>query len=562
MNIKKSYVLALAVLLSLTVGEVAPRAQNSADLIITGGNIYTLTDEYPTAEAVVVAGDRIVYVGDAAGAGMYRVAGTRWVDLEGKTMIPGLVDAHAHIKNLGRYLANVQLVGTRSVEEIRTMVDAALKDKPAGRWLRGRGWDQNDWEKKEFPTWRDLDGTEAFPVYLRRVDGHAAWVNKTALDICGITRDTPDPPGGRIHRDEKGEPTGILIDNAEELVSDRIPPPDSVELDGWIHAAIIECNRLGLTGIHDAGTNPEELDAFKRLYRRGIFTFRIYSMLDSDEEAFLDEELPKGPREYAGGRVVVRSIKVYSDGALGSRGAALFAPYSDDPDNDGLLVSTAEKMERLSLRALECGFQVCTHAIGDRGVAVVLDAYEKALKTRDVTDHRFRVEHSQIVALDDIPRYQKLGVIPSMQPTHATSDMYWAEDRVGSERIKGAYAWRSFLDDGNRLPLGSDFPVESPNPLWGIYAAVTRQDNKGWPQGGWYPEQRMSVLEAVKGFTIEAAYAGFAEDELGTIETGKLADFTVLDKDIFVIPHSEILRTTVTHTIVGGEIVYESKSSD
>jgi predicted amidohydrolase YtcJ len=442
------------------------------------------------------------------------------------------------------------------------MVLEAQKDSPPGRWIRGRGWDQNDWEKKDYPSWRDLDGTEANPVYLRRIDGHAAWVNKTALEVCGITRDTPDPPGGRILRDATGDPTGIFIDEATDLISDRIPKPDPDELDEWILDAIRECNRVGLVGIHDAGTAPEELEAFERLHGRGLLTLRLYCMLDSDEEAFLGEELRKGPRSTAGGRVVIRAIKVYADGALGSRGAALLEPYSDEPGNSGLIVSRPEKIERLSLRALEHGFQICTHAIGDRGVRMVLDAYEKALETHGVTDHRFRIEHSQVVSPDDIPRYRELGVMPSMQPTHATSDMYWAEDRVGPKRIKGAYAWRTFLDGGNRLPLGSDFPVESPDPLWGIYAAVTRQDHKGWPQGGWYPDQRLSVLEAVKGFTVEAAYAGFAEDETGTIEVGKLADFTILDKDIFTIPPADILRTTVTHTVVAGEIVYDSESAD
>ena len=477
-------------------------------------------------------------------------------------MIPGLVDAYAHIKSLGRYLANVRLTGTKSVAEIYQKVVRAQESAPPERWIRGRGWDQNDWEIKEFPHWRDLEGTEANPVYLRRIDGHASWVNKTALEVCGVDKNTPDPPGGKIIRDNDGNPTGVFIDEASDLISDNIPDPDEAELDAWILSAIKDCNRCGLTGIHDAGTTREELASFERLYAKGQLTFRLYCMLDTDEDDFLTEHFAGGTSETAGGRVVIGAVKLFSDGALGSRGAALLAPYTDDPGNTGLLVDSPEKIEDVSRRALASGFQVCTHAIGDRGVRGTLDIYEKVLGARAGADHRFRIEHSQIVAPEDIPRYSALGVIPSMQPTHATSDMYWAEERVGPERIKGAYAWRKFLEGGNRLPLGSDFPVESNNPLWGIYAAVTRQDHEGWPERGWQPDQRLTVLEAIKGFTIEAAYAGFGENVRGTIEAGKLADFTVLDRDIFEVLPGEILETKVTYTVVGGRVVYEAGVDD
>lgn len=537
-------------------------AQEKADLILAGGTVYTLEGGNRTAEAVAVSGGRIVYVGGVEGARPYSGDGTRWIDIEGKTVLPGLVDAHAHVKSLGRYLANLRLDGTQSAGEIRSMVLETQKRQPAGRWIRGRGWDQNDWEMKEFPTWRDLEGTENNPVYLRRVDGHASWVNKTALELCGITRDTPDPPGGLILRDEAGEPTGVFIDEASNLVSDRIPDPTPDELDQWVLSALRHCNGLGLTGIHDAGTTAEELESYERLHGRGQFTARVYCMLDSDSEDFLEEEFRKGPREIAGGRVTVRAVKDLADGALGSRGAAMLAPYSDDPGNTGLLVSDPQDIERLSRRALQAGFQMCTHAIGDRGVRVVLDAYEKSLGAGASGDHRFRIEHAQVISPDDIPRFRKLGVIPAMQPTHATSDMYWAQERVGKERIRGAYAWRTLLDDGNRMPFGSDFPVESANPLWGIYAAVTREDHKGWPQGGWYPDQRLTALEAVRGFTIDAAYGEFAEGKRGTIEVGKQADLTVLDRNIFEIPAREILETRVTHTIVGGDVVFEQPAVD
>lgn len=555
------------VLVALTASAMAaapPGAgQPVADWIAHGGKIYTVAGGNSTVEVVAVRGDQIVFAGSRADAERYTGEGTRWVDLGGNTMIPGLVDAHAHLRSLGKYLAQLKLDRAKSPQEVREMVLEAQKSVPPGRWIEGRGWDQNDWEVKVFPTWKDLEGTDANPVYFRRVDGHAAWVNRAALELCGITGDTPDPDGGKIIRDAEGEPTGVLIDNAKDLVFDRIPDPSPAEIDEWIAAGIRHCNALGLTGIHDAGTDSADVESLNRLHQRGQLTFRVYCMLSTEDEdlSYTEEQIRLGPRVEAGGRVVIRAIKLHADGALGSRGAALLAPYSDEPANTGLLVEPKEKLERLTALALENGFQVCTHAIGDRGNRVVLDIYEEASSSHGSGDRRLRIEHAQVVSPDDVPRFKRLGVIPSMQPTHCTSDMYWAEDRVGAERIAGAYAWRRFLQDGNRLPFGSDFPVESADPMLGIYAAITRQDGDGWPEGGWYPGQKLSVLEAVRGFTIDAAYAGFAEDELGTIAAGKLADFTVLDRDIFEIPPSEVLQARVTRTVVGGKTVYEAGAS-
>ncbi|MCK5406387.1 MAG: amidohydrolase [Candidatus Krumholzibacteria bacterium] len=531
----------------------------TADAVFHGGTIYTIAEGNPTVEAVVVEGDRIVYAGSLTEARRHAGEGARWIDLDGKTMIPGLVDAHAHLKGIGKYLAQLKLKNASGPAEVRAIVMKATADTPPDRWIQGRGWDQNDWDVKEFPTWQDLGGTESHPVYLRRVGGHAGWVNKKALELCGITRDTPDPEGGKIIRDEQGEPTGIFIDNAKDLITNYIPDPSPHETDDWMGAAIRHCNERGLTGMHVAGIQEEDLACFERLHGRGELTFRVYCMLSTDDKdlEFTEQQLKKGPHATAGGKVVVRAVKLYADGALGSGGAALLAPYSDDPDNTGLLVETPEELARLARLAAESGFQVCTHAIGDRGNRVILDVYEGVLGS-DGSDRRFRIEHAQVVALEDIARFKELGVIPSMQPTHCTSDMYWAEDRVEPERIKGAYAWRRFLDDGNPLPLGSDAPVESVDPLWGIYAAVTRQDHDNWPDGGWYADQRMTVLEALRGFTIDAAYAAFAEDDAGTIEAGKLADFTILDRDILHIAPRELLDTRVTHTVVGGEIVFSS----
>jgi predicted amidohydrolase YtcJ len=546
--------------LLLSAGAGTAQSPEPADVVFFNGKIYTLVDGLSTVEAVAVRDGRVVYAGDRAGSRPLEGEKTQRVDLGGGTMIPGLVDAHAHLRSLGRYLAQLKLETTTSAAGVREMVRAAQKSTPPGRWIQGRGWDQNDWEVKQFPTHRDLDGTDTNPVYLRRVDGHASWVNGKAMEICGITRDTPDPEGGRIVRDKNGDPTGVFIDNASDLIADNIPDPTPEELDDWMLAAIRHCNKRGLTGIHDAGIDQDDLDSLERLFDRGELTFRVYCMLSTEDEdlAFAERTVRAGPRTTAGGRVVVRAIKLYADGALGSRGAAMIEPYSDDPGNRGLLVDPPEELERLARLALENGFQVCTHAIGDRGNRITLDVYEKVLSKHPGGrgEPRFRVEHAQIVSAYDIPRFARLGVVPSMQPTHCTSDMYWAQDRVGPDRVRGAYAWRSYLDDNNHMPLGSDFPVEAADPLLGIYAAVTRQDQKGWPEGGWFPEQRMTALEAVSGFTREAAWAGFQEADLGTIEEGKRADFTVLDRDILTGPPAEILKTRVTRTVVEGTVVY------
>ncbi len=546
----------ICLLVCLAAGLHACSKQSPADLILTGGIIHTLDPDQPGAEAVAVRDGRIIYVGSSTGVKKFETAATTVIDLAGLTMFPGLVDAHAHLISLGRSLSELNFVGTSSAREVRDLVLAGQKSTPGKIWIKGRGWDQNDWEVKEFPHWRDLAGTEANPIYLRRVDGHAAWVNSTALEMCGITRDTPDPPGGKILRGGDGGPTGILIDNAMDLVSGTFSNSTVEERLQWAEAAIEECHRYGLVGVHDAGTLARDLAVYNRLYHSERLNFRIYGMVPGDSLEFLKERFRIGPASEAGGYVRIRAVKLFADGALGSRGARLLEPYSDDPGNTGLFVQSPDSLYLLSRLALQAGFQVCTHAIGDAGNRATLDAYEKALAEVPTEDHRFRIEHAQIVALEDIPRFARLQVIPSMQPTHATSDMYWAEDRIGPQRIKGAYAWRKFLKQDPHLPFGSDFPVEGANPLWGIYAAVTRMDQKGWPAGGWYPEENCTIQEAVAGFTVEAAYAGFDEADSGSITVGKYADFTILDHDLFKIPAEEILKTRVVHTIVGGRVVY------
>ncbi|MDH3197900.1 MAG: amidohydrolase [Candidatus Krumholzibacteria bacterium] len=538
------------------VGTAGGQAPPEADLIVTG-TIVTMTRAAARAEAVAVRDGRIMYVGDEAGARAHAGASTRWIDARG-VVLPGLVDAHGHLRNLGRLLHTLQLTGTRSKEAVVARVREAQAESAPGQWIYGRGWDQNDWEAQAFPTWQDLEGTGANPVYLRRVDGHAAWVNRAALEIAGVTRDTPDPPGGRILRDARGEPTGVLVDKATDLVYLRIPEPSDQELDAWMRSAVVHCNEAGLTGVHDAGTGRRVLDSLRRLARAGALTLRVYAMLDADEPDLIDAQLAAGPSVELDGYLTIRAVKAYADGALGSRGAALLEPYSDEPSQAGLVITTPDSLRALSARAAAAGFQMCTHAIGDRGNRMALDAYAAVFGGPDHDGRRFRVEHCQVLAPDDIPRFAALGVIASMQPAHATSDMYWAEARVGGERIRGAYAWRTLLDSGAALAFGSDFPVESVSPLLGIHAAAARQDAEGWPEGGWYPEQRLSVEEAVRAFTVGAAYAAFQEAELGTIAVGRRADLTVLDRDIFAAPAAEILAVRVDYTIVGGAIVYEA----
>ncbi len=531
-----------------------------ADLILAGGVVYSFasSNSGARATAVAIAGDRIVYVGDDDGARAFRGENTRWVELAGKAVLPGLVDAHGHLASLGRSLEEVQLVGSTSRDEVRRRVADAQARVQAGEWIHGRGWDQNDWEDATFPTWSDLAGTEANPVYLDRVDGHAVWLNRTALDACAITRATPDPPGGRIERDERGEPTGVLVDEAEKLLASHVPAATAAELDRRLARAIAECNRLGLTGVHDAGTSEAVLASLRRLGEQGALTLNVYCMLESDEPAFVRASFAKGPTSEYEGRLVVRSLKLRADGALGSRGAALLRPYDDDPGNEGLLVDPPDSLLVWTRAALRTGFQVGTHAIGDRGNRVTLDAYQRALAEIPTPDPRLRVEHVQVVEVGDLARFASMGVIASMQPTHATSDMPWAQARVGKDRLAGAYAWRTLLTSGAVLAFGSDFPVEAVDPLWGIYSAVTRMDHEGNPAGGWTPEELVTVEEAVRAFTYGAAYAAFDEEDAGSIEVGKRADLTVVDRDVLTIPAPEILQTRAAMTIVRGRVVYEA----
>jgi predicted amidohydrolase YtcJ len=535
---------------------------NSATLLLVNGIVYTVNEQQPLAEAVAIRDDRIVAVGTNEEI-RSTYSAVKILDLQGKPVYPGFTDAHAHLESLGALLVNVNLADTRSIEEIRSLVTKRIGNVSAGAWVRGRSWDQNKWVNKDFPTHEMLDDISvANPVYLTRVDGHAIWVNKRALEIASITRSTPDPEGGKIVRDVKGNPTGVLIDNAISLMDSVMPLPTEMERTEAIKRAVQECLRVGLTEVHDMGADLQLIGIYKKLIQLREFPFRVYAAIDGVGKTW-SHYLARGPELDMSSRLAVRALKLYADGALGSRGAALIAPYADDPTNRGLTLTTTETMKQASMDALMNGFQVCTHAIGDRGNHIVLNVYNEVLGSDETRarDARFRIEHAQVVALSDIPRFRQLGVVPSMQPTHCTSDMYWAEDRVGSSRIKGAYAWRSFIDAGSILPGGSDFPVESSNPLFGFYAAITRQDDNGWPAGGWYPEQRMQRDEALKAFTLWAAYAAFEETKRGSIEKGKLADLVVLSNDIMKCEPIQILATKVEFTVVGGEVVYTSPAA-
>jgi predicted amidohydrolase YtcJ len=539
-------------------------AQGPADLIVTNARIYTVDDARPVVGALAVRDGRVAFAGDARGAMALRGPQTRVVDLGGRTVIPGMVDAHGHVEGLGEALATVDLVGSTSLDEVVARVVARGRGTPAGQWIVGRGWDQNRWGDTRFPTHEKL--TAAFPdnpVILTRIDGHAIFVNRKAMELAGVNASTKDPEGGHIERDAAGNPTGVFVDNAMGLVRRVVPAPSHDEIRRNLLAAIAEMHRWGLTGVHDAGEGPDVLSVYEELGKANQLNARMYVMISGgrQESAALDRLIAAGPRSALYGSTLwIRSIKLYADGALGSRGAALLDPYNDDPKNSGLLVSDPKFIESVAVKALRAGFQVNTHAIGDRGNRVTLDAYEAALRQVPVADHRFRIEHAQILNYADIPRFAQLGVIPSMQASHQTSDMYWAGARLGVHRLPGAYAWRALLNTGVVIPNGSDFPVEYVNPLISFHAAISRQDANDWPPGGWYPEEAMTREEALKSMTIWPAYAAFQEAELGSLTPGKWADFVVLDQDIMRVPASLVLKTRVLSTWVGGKMVYEAKA--
>jgi predicted amidohydrolase YtcJ len=530
----------------------APLWSQMADLVVENANIYTMDAARPHASRLAIR-DGIILALDED-ADRLTGASTRRLDAKGATIVPGFIDSHAHVEHLGRTLESLHLRGVTSIDAVAAMVAEAARKLPAGAWIRGNSWDQTNWGGA-FPTAEPLTkAAPNHPVYLTRVDGHASWVNAKALALAGVGKATPDPPGGKIVRAADGTPTGVLIDAAQALVARRIPDASPADVKRWIEQAAWDCARQGLTSVHDAGAGRAELAAYRELIAEHRLPIRVNAMIGGAGRLWR-EYLRKGPE--IGDRLTVRSIKLLIDGAMGSRGAAFYQPYSDDPGNSGLLLMTQEDVARVAREAVRGGFQVATHAIGDKANRMVLDAYASALGGHN--DKRFRIEHAQVVADADFALFAKYSVIASMQATHATSDMRWAEQRVGPVRVKGAYAWRRFLEIGVPIANGSDFPVEEPNPLWGFYAAVTRQDRDGKPAGGWFPDQRMTREEALRSWTITGAYAAFEEKRKGSLAPGKMADLVLLSADIMKIAPAEILKTRVLATVVGGEVVYDGR---
>lgn len=546
-----------------------------ADLLLLNARVITMNTRQPSAEAVAVKDGRITWVGSTTEAKTLFGNAAETLDLGGATVLPGIIDAHAHLISLGESFLKLDLKGVATPEEAARRVKEKAATVRSGEWILGWGWDEGKWAA-QYPTHELLtEAAPTNPVFLTGLHSFAAWANKRALLVAGINKDTRDPENGKIIRDEKtGEPSGVLINRAQDLVASHIAPLDLDAVKIALELAARECLRNGLTSVHEARVTPIMLQAFRDMVKRGRLPLRVYAMLDGADPKLIDEWLKRGPEIDPQHRLTIRSVKVFADGALGSRGAALFEPYTDGPNTRGMTTTPEAGIYEMTRRCLGRGFQVATHAIGDAANHQVLDAYEKALKQASgVTsgasasagvggnDARLRVEHAQVLAAADIPRFAELGVIASMQPAHCTSDMAWAEKRIGAARIKGAYAWRSVLRTGAHVPISSDFPGETLNPFYGIYAAVTRQDPRGQPEGGWNPEQRMTLEEALRGYTIEAAYAEFEEKEKGSIERGKLADLIVISKDPATVAPRDLLRISVLKTFINGKLVYSSEGA-
>jgi predicted amidohydrolase YtcJ len=532
-----------------------------ADTLYTNMKGYTLTS--PAGENAVlqkfstmlVENGKVQAIGGETLA--QRFADTdSTVDMNGKTVLPGLTDAHGHIQSLGNSLLQVDLRDTESVSDAVQKVRSYAKEQQEIEWITGRGWNQEQWKKRVFPSAANLDEVVSDrPVWLMRVDAHAGWANSEALRRAGIDKNTVSPEGGEIIRDEQGNPTGVLVDNAMQLVEDIIPEPSLQQQRAAYELAFQHLVKLGITSVHDAGINSDEISIYKGLHNQGRMPLRVYGMIAATEPK-LAQLLAEGPYETRDQKLAIRSVKIYADGALGSRGAALIEPYSDDHDNHGLMVTSEEKIQDLYKLIIPHGFQINTHAIGDRANRVVLDNLAEVYDELGGRNLRNRIEHAQIVHPDDLKRFTELNLIASMQPTHATSDKNMAEDRLGSERMAGAYAWQTLLDEGTVIAAGSDFPVELANPFYGLHAAVTRQDRDNMPSGGWYAEEKMSLEQALRSFTIDAAYSAWQEKSLGSLEPGKWADFIVLEQDPFAVDASQIWQTQVEQTYVAGERVY------
>jgi len=557
--------LLLPLLLTVLILPAGSSNQEAADVIFVNGNVYTANDRQPKAEAIAVKGERIVFVGSSSAARALAGKNTRVVDLGGKTVLPGMTDSHYHLIGVGERELTLNLEGITNLQDFLAQVKSQVAKSKPGQWVTGRGWIETFWTPPVFPTRQDLDKISPNnPVFLTRADGHGAVANSAALKLAGIDKNSPDPFGGQILKDKQtGEPTGMLLDHAQGLVRSRIPGPTTADVEKEILVGAERSIKLGWCQIQNAGSNISDVDLLTKLYREGKLKLRIYNAVYGPGPG-ADKLLADGATLDAfDHRFTVRTIKVVFDGALGSRGAALLAPYSDS-DTSGFLTQKESELSPMFARALRAGIQVETHAIGDRANRVILDLYEKALNEvpadqRKIREPRWRVEHAQIVSPVDIPRFAVMGIIPSMQPSHAIGDLHFAPRRLGLERLKGAYAWQSFIKSGVVVAGGSDAPVERGEPMIEFYAAVARKDLKGFSSEGWHPEEAVTREQALKMFTSWPAYAAFQENEKGSIETGKLADLTVLSADIMKVPELEIPKTRCLMTVIGGEIVFSDQ---
>lgn len=552
---------ALSILLAATAAGPASAA-DTADLILKNAVVHTVDAARPRAEAVAIRGSRILAVGSSEEMASLVGPGTRVRDLAGRTVIPGFDDSHAHLLGIGFARVDVNLMGTTSYREVVEAVAEAARSRAPGEWIQGRGWHEEKWTTpapgsvRGFPTHEALSAVSPDnPVALGRADGHAVLANAKAMALLGITRETPTPQGGEIIRDADGNPTGVFVDNAGSLVTPEARTNE--ETRRALVLAMEECLEKGVTSFTDAGATVETLDLYRAFAARGDLHVRVYAMAAGLEtmRALEGPEVGLG-----GGFLTIRSVKAFADGALGSRGAALLEPYEDDPGNVGLLVTPAARLLETAREALARGFQMGTHAIGDRGNRVVLDVYEKAMGERsDVKDPRFRIEHAQILDEADIPRFGRLGVLPAMQGIHCTSDRPWARRRLGAARVaEGAYVWRKLLRSGARVLNGTDAPVEDLSPIQNFHATVTRQDAHSQPPDGFDPDQRLTREEALRTMTLDAAYGSFEEKTKGSITPGKAADLVVLSQDILSVADDDLLDTEVLATVVNGKMLYES----
>lgn len=549
--------LSKTVKLALLLAVFSPALVLAKSTLITNIDGYTIANnELTRFTAIAFTDDKIdklYFVNDK----LPTTKSITIIDGQGKTLIPGLIDAHGHILNYGLSLLRADLVNSSSEQDAITKTLTYAKANSGLTWIQGRGWNQTQWPSNAFPSTKSLD--KHFPdqpVWLKRVDGHAGWANSKAMALAGITKATKSPEGGDIIRDKNGMPTGVFIDNAMALIDNSIAPLTIKQQKAVLVKAMDALASFGLTSVHDAGIDTDNIVAFKELSQENAMSIRVNAMLYLPSAKW-QQTLADGQYQSKDDMFTFNSVKIQADGALGSRGAALIADYSDHPGQRGLLLNTPDEFDHLVHTAMSKGFQVNSHAIGDHANKLVLDTYEKHIKATKTKALRHRVEHAQVLRLDDIPRFAELDIIASMQATHATSDKNMAQDRLGASRILGAYAWRKLLNANAVIAAGSDFPVESPNPFFGLHASITRQDHNNSPQGGWFADEKMTPLEAFRSFTLDAAYSGHQEKIIGSLAEGKKADFVLLEQNLFTIPEQDIWKITVSKTWVNGKLVYK-----